>query len=210
MSQGYPIVLNVSARRVVIVGGGNVALRKVRGLLESGAGDIRVISPAFHSDFPVSGITRIQEPYRPEHLDGASLVFAATDSAGVNAQVVQDARAIGALVCRSDVDEDESADFATPAMVRRGPMLVAVSSGGSPALSAKVRDELARALDPRWVAMAEAMKTLRPMIRGSLEPGRRREALVSLCTPEALNELESGGVDGLKRWLLTKFSELHP
>lgn len=208
MSDGYPMVLDVRARRIVIIGGGNVALRKAKGLIDSGAGDITVVSPAFHPDFPTTGLSRVTDRYRTGHLGKAALVFAATDSPEVNEQVVKDAHAIGALVCRADVDEDHAGDFSTPAMVRRGPMLITVSSGGSPALSAKVRDELAGALDARWVAMAEAMRTLRPMIRQSLSPARRMEAFRKLCTEEALAELSRDGIDGLKRWLGGSFVEL--
>ena len=141
-------------------------------------------------------------------MAGAEIVFAATDDPGVNEQVVRDSHAIGALVCRADVDDVSAGDFSTPAMLRQGPVLVTVSSGGSPALSAKIRDELGRAIDPRWVRMAEAMQTLRPLIRSSLEPRRRTEAFRQLCTDQAMEELSHGGVDGLKGWLKRSFGEL--
>lgn len=208
MQDGYPIVLTVRDRRIVIVGGGNVAQRKVRGLLESGAGDMAVIAPSIHPDIPETHVDLVHEKYRPEHLIGASLVFAATDDPAVNEQIVRDAHAIGALVCRADVDDTSAGDFSTPAMLRQGPLLVTVSSGGSPALSAKIRDGLGRAIEPRWVQMAEAMKTLRPVIRASLEPKRRTEAFRMLCTDEAMQELSRGGVDGLKAWLMKSFVEL--
>lgn len=208
MGDGYPIVLDVKARRIVIVGGGNVALRKVRGLLECGATDITVVSPAFHPDLPADRIRRVTETYSAARLAGAAMVFAATDSPQVNAQVVQDGHAIGALVCRADVDEDHAGDFATPAMVRRGPVMITASSGGSPALSAAIRDQLARSLDERLIAMAEAMLILRPMLRSSLEPARRKEAFRSLCTEQALGVLASGGLEGLKMWLSGQFGEL--
>jgi precorrin-2 dehydrogenase/sirohydrochlorin ferrochelatase len=200
-------VLDLSARLVVVIGGGRVAVRKVRGLVESGAGRVRVVSPVFHADLPDS-IERVQGEYQREHLSGAMMVFAATDSADVNDKVVQDAKAMGALVCRADTDEENAGDFATPAMFRQGPMLIAVSSGGSPALSALVRDRIANAIDPHWQRMAEAMQTLRPIIRRSLAPSRRTEAFRELCSDAAMQELSGGGVEGLHGWLKQKFPEL--
>jgi siroheme synthase-like protein len=207
VSAGYPVVIDVRERLAVIVGGGAVGLRKAQGLLASGAKRVRVVSPTFHPEMPAV-VERVAEAYRSEHLHGASLVFAATDSPQVNDCVVSDARAIGALVCRADVDEENAGDFVTPALLRKGPLLVTVSSGGSPALSAMIRDRLDRAIDARWVKMAEAMQVLRPLVRQSIAAGRRRDVFQMLCSDEAMRELERGGVDELLRWLKTKFAEL--
>jgi precorrin-2 dehydrogenase/sirohydrochlorin ferrochelatase len=207
MSAGYPIVLEVSDRLVVIVGGGAVALRKARGLLASGARRVTVVAPQFHPEMPAE-VQRVVEAYRPEHLAGASLVFAATDCPDVNDAIVRDAGRIGALVCRADADEDLSGDFATPAMLRQGALLVTVSSGGSPALSAMIRDRFEQTLDPRWAKMAAAMQELRPVIRKKLDAARRRDAFRALCSDEALTALDREGVGGLRTWLTAKFEEL--
>ena len=204
---GYPIVLEVRDRQVVIVGGGSVGARKAQGLLAGGATRVRVVSPTFHSDMP-GQVERITDSYRPNHLQGASLVFAATDSPQVNDTVIRDARAIGALVCRADTDESNPGDFATPAMIRQADLLISVSSGGSPALSAMIRDRIAEAVDPRWVQMAQATRELRPHIRKRIASPRRAELFRLLCTDEAMNELSRGGLDGLKHWLQGRFPEL--
>jgi len=207
VSEGYPIVLDVARRQIVVIGGGAVALRKVQGLLGSGATQVRVVSPAFHPQMPDT-IQRVTETYRPEHLAGASLVFAATDSPDVNDAVVQEARRIGAWVCRADTDDENVGDFATPAMLREGSLLVTVSSGGSPALSASIRDQLAQAIDPRWARMAEAMRVLRPILRRELAPERRREVFRELCSGAAMDELARGGIEQLQSWLRSRFPEL--
>jgi siroheme synthase-like protein len=201
---GYPIVLDVKDRLIVIVGGGNVALRKTRGLLASGATTIRVISPQFHADIPPD-VQRVTEIYHRKHLEGAKLVFAATDVASVNQQVEKDAHEIGALVCRADADD--AGDFSTPAMHRDGELLIAVSSGG-PALSALVRDRLAEKIDPKWAAMAAAMQTLRPMIREKISSANRRKVFVQLSTDDAFAQLNCGGVDALLKWIQQKFPEM--
>lgn len=210
MAGGYPIVLDLSGKLIVVIGGGNVALRKVRGLLACGATRIRIVSPVMHSEMPLdaTNIRPLIEHYRPEHLSGAALVFAATDSAEVNDGIVAEARKIGALVCRADVDEDHAGDFATPAMIREGELLITVSSGGSPALSALIRDQISSAIDPNWTKMAQAMRELRPMIRGSLPAAQRKQAFRDLCSDDAFGELSRGGVAALKRWLIGKYPQM--
>jgi precorrin-2 dehydrogenase / sirohydrochlorin ferrochelatase len=204
---GYPIVLDVRDRQVVIVGGGAVGARKARGLIDAGATRVRVVSPTFHADMPRE-VERITGSYRPEHLSGAALVFAATDSPRVNDAVVRDAHGIRALVSRADTDDANPGDFATPAMIREAELLITVSSSGSPALSAMIRHRLAERLDWRWLAMAKAMRELRPVIRQTVESSRRAEVFRALCTDEALDELARCGPSGLTAWLSSKFPEL--
>src|SRR5208337_1081676 len=98
--------------------------------------------------------------FEPGELDGAQLVFAATDSTAVNDAVVAESRRRGILVQRADAEEsdDVGADFVLPAILRCGPIVVAVSAGGSPALAAAIRDILAGSVTNDWVNLAEAMK----------------------------------------------------
>ncbi len=208
-------MLDLTRRLIVVIGGGAVALRKVQGLIASGASKIRIVSPVFHAEMPPASsvIERVADTYRPEHLEGASLVFAATDSGDVNDAIVRDSAKIGALVCRADVDEDHAGDFATPAMIRDGALLITVSSGGSPALSALIRDRLKNAIDPRWSMMADAMQQLRPTLRKSLAPSRRKQAFRDLCSEDAFNALSAGGIEQLLQWLRVKYPEfdkIHP
>src|SRR6478609_7363439 len=100
MPHTYPLMLDVSDRLIVIVGGGAVAARKAAGLIECGATRIRCVSPTFEPKMP-PGVERIDGRYGPHHLDGAGLVFAATDDPAVNAAVVRDARNRGILVNRA-------------------------------------------------------------------------------------------------------------
>src|SRR5687768_9159451 len=110
MPHTYPILLDVSDRLTVIVGGGQVAARKARGLVAAGARRVRLVAPELTGDLP-EGIERVTESYQSDHLRGASIVFAATDDAAVNDAVVRDAHAMGAIVCRADASEEESGDF---------------------------------------------------------------------------------------------------
>jgi siroheme synthase-like protein len=209
MLHNYPLLLDVADREIVIVGGGEVAVRKAVGLLDAGATDVRVIAPRMHERMPQQ-VKRITESYRAEHLHGASLVFAATDDPSVNDTIVRDSRQLGMLVCRADADEENAGDFATPAMIRRDPVLITVSTGGSPSLAALIRGEIEKSLDSRWTAMAQAMISLRPRIRAipSLAPSRRKEIFRTLASDDALNVLSAGDPQALVRWIICRYPEL--
>lgn len=142
----YPIVLtNLSGAPVVVVGGGPVGERKVRGLLETGA-RVRLISPEASPKLrawaAAGRIVWQQRPYAPGDLAGARLVFAATSEREVNARVARDAALHGALCNVADAPEE--GDFHLPALHRSGEMTIAVSSGGAaPGRSAALRDAIA-------------------------------------------------------------------
>ena len=195
-------MLDVTDRLVVIIGGGAVASRKVAGLLAAGATRVRVVSPQFDPKMPASvEIERISERYEPRHLDGAALVFAATDSAEVNSAVVAAARRRGIFVDRAD-GIDEGGDFSTPAVLRDGTVTVTVSTAGSPAIAAAIRDSLRDALDARWVVLANAMRSLRPAILASgLAPNARRELFRAMAGEDVVELVSRGGEAALRAWI---------
>lgn len=211
MSYRYPVLLDVTDRPSVIVGGGAVAARKAAGLLAAGATGVRVVAPEFHPDMP-AGVERVAERYDARHLHGAQLVFAATDSADVNDAVVRDARRMGAWVNRADVDDDLAGDFTVPAQLHHGPaVLVTVSAAGSPALAAAIRDRLRPSMDDAWAKLADALTVLRPRIRAcrGLTASRRRALLRDLATDNAMAVLRDGGdAESLWRWASRGYPEL--
>jgi precorrin-2 dehydrogenase/sirohydrochlorin ferrochelatase len=193
----YPVMLDVADRPIVIVGGGKVAARKAAGLLAAGAKNVRAVAVTFDTDFP-AGIERISRAYRSDDLAEGELVFAATDDASVNESIVRDARARGILVCRADGE----GDFTIPAVLRRGDVTIAVSTG-APALAVKIRDDIGAKFDPRWTAAADAMSRLRPwIIEKVADPNLRREILRDAI--DRVGESESE----LKRALIEKYAEL--
>lgn len=142
----YPITLtNLRGAPVVVVGGGAVGERKLRGLLAVGAA-VLLISPAATPELGAlaesGAITWHARPYQPGDLAGARLVFAATDQRAVNAQVAQDAAGLG-LLCNV-ADDPRAGDFHLPAVYREPGLLVAVSTAGaSPARAKRLRDQIA-------------------------------------------------------------------
>jgi siroheme synthase-like protein len=204
----YPIFLNIAHRRVLIVGGGAVAARKASGILAAGGKSILAVAPKFVHEFPADVERKIGN-FEPVDLAGVELAFAATDSITVNDAVVAEAKQRGIWVQRGDGEEDEPGDFISPALLRCGPITVAVSAGGSPTLAAALRDAMAGVVTDDWVKLAEAMKQLRPLIKQSGLPiARRREIFRALATNEAAAALQSGGTTALRTWLRAKFTDL--
>ncbi|HEX4792822.1 MAG TPA: bifunctional precorrin-2 dehydrogenase/sirohydrochlorin ferrochelatase [Humisphaera sp.] len=206
MPHSYPLLLDVCDRPILIIGGGAVAARKAVGVIAAGANQVRCVSPTFQAELPAS-VERIVAEYNPKHLDGAKLVFAATDRSDVNAAVVRDCRARGIWVNRADSDEAEPGDFVTPAKLEEGPVIVAVSAG-SAALSAAIRDQIAKAIDRRYIQMAEAMKTIRPLVLAKLDASKRAAVFRELAGEEAIEVLARGGMEGLREWIGARHPEL--
>ena len=215
MAHTYPLMLDLSGKLIVVIGGGAVALRKVTGLFAAGAVVVRVVAPQVHGELP-HGVEHVAASYEPQHIDGATLVFAATDSPGVNEAVVRDARARGILVNRADDagaadDAGGSADFATPAVVRDRALTITVSTGGSPALAVRIRDDLAARIDPAWAELAVASQSLRPRVLSAVtDPARRKEIFRALAADDALAAVRAGGAAALDRWLAGTFPEFTP
>jgi siroheme synthase-like protein len=204
----YSILLDVTSRKAVVVGGGPAAARKVRRLLAAGARQVRVVSPDFHAEMPAE-IERIEAPYRPEHLAGAGLVIAATDDPAVNEAVVREAQRIGALAGRIDSEGADHGDFILPAVWREGALSVSVSTGHAPALAALIRDGIGEWIDPRWVAMAQVMTAVRPVVtKANLPSERRREIFHALTSDDALETAAQEGTRGVLNWLSGRYPEL--
>ena len=210
MSYRYPVLLDTSDSLAVIVGGGAVATRKAAGLIDAGTRQVRVISPTFHPDMPPD-VERVTAAYKSTHLKGAQLAFAATDSSAVNDAVVRDARRLGIWVNRADASSDDAhpGNFTLPAQHRDGPVLLTVSAAGSPALAAAIRESLRPHLDPRFAKLAAALPSLRPRIRASLDPTRRRTLFQDLASPEALDIIAAGDETTLWQWAASRYPELN-
>jgi precorrin-2 dehydrogenase/sirohydrochlorin ferrochelatase len=208
MSFAYPIMLDLAGRRAVIVGGGTVAAHKAQALFDGGCTDVIMVAPNFPSALPPAA-QKIGEYYDSRHLDGAFIVFAATDSSAVNEQVVRDAEARNLLVGRADFDETASGNFTSPAVYRHGPVVIAVSAGGSPSLAGEIRKRLLKNLPTRYAIMADAMQSLRPEIRARvLNADQRRAIFRDLASPTALAVLDRYGIEVLREWLIKRYPML--
>lgn len=145
---GYPLLLDVAGRAVLVVGGGPVAARRAQALLAAGA-EVTVVAPEVVEDLreaAAAGALRHRaRGFQAADLDGAWLVQAATSDPAVNAAVAAEATRRRVWCVRADAGDGASAT--TPAVARRGPVTVAVSGGGDPGRARAVRDAVALLLD---------------------------------------------------------------
>jgi len=174
----YPVVLTHLESGAVVIGGGEVAARKVEGLLMAGAG-VTVISPqlapALEALVAQGRITALRRAYQPGDLARARLVIAATDDPQVNQAVWQEARERDCLV--NVVDDPAHCTFHVPAVVRRGMVTIAVGTGGaSPALAKSLRRKIEADTGPEYEQLAALLSELRPQVQASI-PADKRAAL---------------------------------
>jgi siroheme synthase-like protein len=158
---GYPIVLDGSTLDALVVGGGKVATRKVRGLLASGAA-VRVVAREVDSALREMSDPRLtieQRDYAGDDIGDALLVVAATSARDVNARIAADARARGRLINVADAPEE--GNFVTAAVHRAGELIVAVTAGGVPAAAARVRDCIGARFGARYAAAVRQLSELR-------------------------------------------------
>lgn len=170
----YPIAVDLGGKKCLIVGGGEVALRKARSLIDAGA-RVTVIAPQVDPRLAaMEGVEVIEREYRQGDAAGCALVFAATDDRPVNSLVAEDANRDGALV--NVVDDPDLCSFIAPAVVRRGDLLIAVTtSGKSPALSHRIRMEIEERYGPEYAAFVDLLGGLRDVVKAAHESREERE-----------------------------------
>jgi precorrin-2 dehydrogenase/sirohydrochlorin ferrochelatase len=190
------VLLDVARLRVLVVGGGRVALRKAAGVAEAGGAPV-VVAPEVHDELRalIGRLRLVWHPrvFQPGDASGYHLVFAATDAPGVNAAVAREAEAAGALV--SVADDGPGSAFHVPASIRRDDVVVAFSTGGaSPLLARRLRERLEAVVTPGLGRAAGRLARLRDHLRARFpgDPARRREAWLGLVTPEFLDAAIAG------------------
>ena len=167
----YPINLKLTGKRCAVIGGGEVALRKIRGLLECG-GQVLVISPNINKVLQILAeagkITWLAKEYQRGDLTNFFLVICAADSKETNLLAAEEAKEAGALV--DAADNQEVSDFSSPAQVRRGALLITVStSGRSPAFARLIKEEIASAYGEEYGQYLELIAAERLKIRNENE-----------------------------------------
>ncbi len=159
----YPIYVDLRDKPVLVVGAGRVAARKVEALLAAGA-RVTVVAPEVSGEFVNfagrSGLSIEVRPFRADDMTEAWLVIAATGAPEINRWVFEHARRMRVLC--NVVDEPDLCTFHVPAVVRRGLLQLAISTGGaSPALAAHLRRRLEAEFGPAWAELLDALGELR-------------------------------------------------
>ena len=159
----YPVYLDISKRRCVVVGGGEVAERKVMKLLECDADVVvvsNVVTPGLETMINGKIIQHIPDDYDSGYIKGAFIVVGATDRDEVNEKIYRDSRGSGILV--NIVDDPKRCDFIVPSIMRTGDLAIAISTGGkSPVMARRLREELEQLYGPEYGILIDIMGALR-------------------------------------------------
>jgi len=200
----YPVCLDVSGRRCVIIGGGEVAERKARRLMDCGAEVLVVsesLSPALQVMKADGRLSHIKAGYSRDLIDGAFLVIGATDRAEVNEAVSRDARKQGILV--NIVDDPGHCNFILPSLYRRGDLLIAITTGGkSPALAKKLRQEMGRHFGPEYETFLKIMGQIRGKVISRGYPAGKNKALFeSIIESDIIDHIRGERWDKVKEMI---------
>ncbi len=163
----YPIFLEMEGRSCLVIGGGKEAQRKVTGLMTAG-GRVTVIAPKMTRDLQAmlaaGEIEYIQREYQDGDVEGYEVCMIATDDGAVNSDVAAEGKRRGVWV--NATDDTKNCDFILPAVIRRGSITLAASTGGtSPALARRLREELEAYLTEEMPALADLLGDVRGDLR---------------------------------------------
>lgn len=172
----YPVMLQLENSNCLLIGGGNVAQRKLEKLLESGA-NVIIVSPDitdFINKFVISGKVKwIADTYKSSYLEGIWLVICATNDNAVNEKVYNDTCNRGIFV--NVVDDPQNCTFIIPAVLKKGDLQVSVCSGGAaPVVSVKIKDEIDRMITDDLVEVVSVLKKMRSCIK-QLPPEKKQK-----------------------------------
>lgn len=206
MTAYYPVYLNLRGRRCVIIGGGTVAEGKIARLLDSGA-KICVVSPDATMgirQFVSDGAVRWeQREYQSGDLEGAFIAIAATNLREVNRRIFEEAEERGVML--NAVDDPPNCSFIAPSIVQRGPVTLAISTGGvSPALARKLRETLQASEAVAWADLSSVMAIARSHLReAGLLTGIDPQRWQCCITPQLLAMAQEGRQSEAVETLLT-------
>jgi precorrin-2 dehydrogenase/sirohydrochlorin ferrochelatase len=186
---GYPVMLNIANQHVVVIGGGKVAERKIHGLLEAKA-KITVVAPTI-----TAGIQQLvatgeliwrQKMFSPDDIVGAFIVIAATNNRDVNEAVANAAQPCQLL---NIVDDPERSNFHVPAVVRRGKLTIAISTGGaSPVLAHNIRCQLEEMYGEEYERYVDFLYEFRQWILRNVDDEQKRKKLFKAIADESFRK----------------------
>jgi siroheme synthase-like protein len=197
MTTGYPAILLLDGRTAVVIGGGKVAERKVSTLLDTGA-KVRVVAedatPAVHERAGRGEIELLERRYARGDLAGAAVVVAATDDEQVNKEVFAEATEAGIPV--NVVDNTALCTFIAPSIVRRGDLVLAISTGGAaPALAVRIRERFEREFGDEYARFLELMASLRARVKVPGNQDERAKAWYRVIDSDVMDLVRAGEID---------------
>lgn len=207
----FPICLELKDRKCVVIGGGEIAERKVNTLIACEA-KVTVISPEVTAGLKALSakkkISYLQKEYEASDLEQAFLVIVATNQTEINAQIYRDASRKNLLI--NVVDSPRYCNFIVPALVKRGDLLLSIStSGKSPALAKKIREKLESEFGEEYQQFLEIMGELREKVLTQVDsPLLRREIFEHFVDSDILNLLKQKDLESVQARKLSILGEL--
>ena len=191
----FPVFMNIRSQRCLVVGGGEVALRKIELLLKAG-GDVMVVSPDLHPELQkhlaASEIQHQAKNFEADDLQNSKLVISATDDAATNQQVSELAKNVGIPV--NVVDAPELCSFIVPSIIDRSPVMVAVSSGGrSPVLARLLRTKLETMIPASYGRLATLLDVYRSKVKQTFSNTLKRRRFWEVILQGPVTELMFSG-----------------
>ena len=206
----YPVNLNITNRLCVVIGGGSVAFRKVKTLLDS-EGVVRIVSPYVEPGLKKIILEKQVEWFEREYakgdLQGAFLAFAATSDPDVQLQVKEEAQKYQAIL--NSADDPVGSDFHVPAHFRRGKMLVTVSTGGgSPAMSKQIRERLELDFGSEYEAVVDFLAMVREdVVSSDVDSSTHQKLFHNLLKVDLLGLIRESNWFDLQMVLLQELPE---
>jgi len=204
----YPAFLNLQGKKAVVVGGGSIAERKILSLLKAGAA-VTVVSPAItarlRKEKEKKSLTHIARSYRKGDLRESVLVIAATNSPSVNTQIAADAPFLVNVV-----DVPKECSFIAPSVIKRGPLTIAISTGGiSPAFSKTIRQELEKIYGEEIGEYLKFVGSIRKKALAGISDKKKRERfLKDLASGKILQSLRAKGFQVVRKAIEEKLAKL--
>ncbi|BDQ32696.1 precorrin-2 dehydrogenase/sirohydrochlorin ferrochelatase family protein [Pseudodesulfovibrio portus] len=196
----YPIFVNLENRSCLVVGAGAVGKRKIKSLLDSGAGRVTVVdtcqpAPGFEHVLDQDNVTFLCREFRAQDLDGQFLVMACTSSEKVNKNIGDLCKQRNILCNIADMPEQCS--FIVPAVVSRGDLTIAVSTGGrSPAMAKRIRRDLQESFGQEYADLLTVMGRIRPLMLGQgLETPENTDVFRTLVNSDLLAAIKAHDLD---------------
>ena len=199
----YIACLKLSGRRCVVVGGGDIGFEKVEGLLAAD-GDVTLVAPEAIEPLRAladeGSITWEKRDYEPSDLEGTFMVIASTDDTDANIGIYEDAEKRAMLV--NIVDVPPLCNFILPAIVRTGPLAIAISTAGaSPALAKRIRNQIAEEYGEPYARLAVMLNDVRGWAKGTLPTYQDRKAFFESIVngdPDPVELLRRGDEDAVR------------
>lgn len=202
MAKYYPMMLNIENKQCLIVGGGDIAYRKILELIEYGA-SITVVSPNINEDIKAfvdkSVINYIQDIYIKTYIEDVHIVIASTNDSKVNNAVFKDCSEKRILV--NVVDDPKNCSFIVPSKIRRGDLTIAISTNGkSPTLSRFIREELEKKYDENYETFLNILGDVRQEVMGKVKDySKKKEIFNDIMKEDYLTKLKLFGEDIVRK-----------